>query len=232
MYAFSGFVSGLVDSSFADFEEKLKDAGEINGGGAAIIDNTLIEEEPVFPTREGPEWTQEFGDLRWAPNFIFGPAQFEKMRNLPRNSQDYQLGTKVAYFRARGLWICTGFLVGPDLVMTNAHCLPSDISRIEIYMAYYQEPSVDPTRGGVHARVTEVLRFNQQLDYALLRLDTPIGNTYGWLTLDETAAPQPGQSVKLIHHSAGRSKEISRQDSEIIALDDPRPYLPCLYCRH
>ena len=87
-------------------------------------------------------------------------------------------------------------------------------------MDYYQEPEVDRTRGGITARVTQVLRKNPQLDYALLRLDKPIGNTYGWLTLDTTTNPQPGQSVKLIHHSACRSKEISRQDSEIPALPD------------
>ena len=137
-----------------------------------------MEGDPEFPTREGPEWTQEIGELRWAPNFIFGPAQFEKMRDLPRNSRDYQLGTKVALFRVQGLWVCTGFLVGPDLLMTNAHCMPNDISKIEIYMEYYQDYSVDRTLGGVHAGVKEVLSYNTRLDYALLRLDTPIGNTY------------------------------------------------------
>ena len=222
------FVSCLVNNSFADFEEKIEDAGEINGA-APIIDDVIIEGEPEFPTREGPEWTQELGDLRWVPNFIFGPAQFEKMRDLPRNSQDYQLGTKVAYFSVQGLWICTGFLVGPDLLMTNAHCIPSDLSKIRVYMEYYQERSVDPTLGGVHAGVKEVLRYSVKLDYALLRLDTSIGNTYGWLTLDDTFNPQPGQSVKLIHHSDGRSKEISRQDSEIVIFDNAPPSLLAYY---
>ena len=66
--------------------------------------------------------------LQKAPHFIFGSADFEKMRDLPQDSQDYQLGTKVGWFVIRnrsdsGYWICTGFLVGPDLFMTNHHCI-------------------------------------------------------------------------------------------------------------
>ena len=52
-------------------------------------------------------------------------------------------------------------------------------------------------------------------DYALLRLNSPIGNTYGWLELDTTSV-NSGQSVKLISHPQGRSKEIVRRNSEII----------------
>ena len=218
-----GFALCLINISFADFAEKIRAAEEMIGTANFIEDDPIIEGDPEFPTAEGPEYIQDIGGFRLAPNFVFGPEQFEKMRDLPPDSQDYRLGTKIAYFHvqyARGYSCCTGFLVGPDLLMTNNHCLPSNISDIEIYMDYYQEPEVDRTRGGITARVTQVLRKNPQLDYALLRLDKPIGNTYGWLTLDTTSNPQPGQSVKLIHHSACRSKEISRQDSEIPALPD------------
>jgi len=94
-------------------------------------------------------------------------------------------------------------------------------------MDYYQEPNVDPRRGGVTAGVTAIVSADALLDYALLRLDKPIGNTYGWLELDTTTPAVPGQSVKLIHHSLARSKEISRRNSEIvevptdIAADNP-----------
>ena len=188
--------------------------------------------EPILEVRipEGDAYIQGTEDIKRAPNFIFGDPDYEKMRDLPVNSQDYQLGRKVAYLftsiepGSPVGFICTGFLVGPDLLMTNHHCVhdnydrPAPLERIEIYMDYYQEPDVDWTRGGVTAGVIAIVKADARLDYALLRLDKPIGNTYGWLELDTTTPATPGQSVKLIHHSSGRSKEISRRNSEIVEL--------------
>ena len=175
-----------------------------------------------------PEGGLEFQRV---PNFIFGSRDFEKMRDLPTNSQDYQLGRKVAYLQ---IWVkflgikiegkgCTGFLVGPDLLMTNRHCLYNEqtdrqyrIEDIEVYMDYYQEPEDDRRRGGITAGVLAVLEDDKPKDYALLRLDARIGDTYGWLELDATTTTDTSQSVKIIHHSAGRPKEISRRNSQIV----------------
>ena len=188
--------------------------------------------EPIFEFRvpEGDAYIQGNEDIKRVPNYIFGEPDFEKMRDLPVNSQDYQLGRHVGMLwtpvgpESPRAFICTGFLVGPDLLMTNHHCVHDDFNRpypleqIEIYMDYYQEWRDDPTRGGVTAGVLSILKADAQLDYALLRLDTPIGNTYGWLELDTTTPATPGQSVKIIHHSSGRSKEISRRNSQIVAV--------------
>ena len=198
------------------------------------LTNGFAEEvpEPIleFPVPEGDAYIQGTEDIKRAPNFIFGKPDFEKMRDLPKNSQDYQLGRKVAYLftafepRAPFGFVCTGFLVGPDLLMTNHHCVHDDFGRpaplelIAVYMDYYQEREDDPTRGGVTARVVAIIKADARLDYALLRLDKPIGNTYGWLELDTTTPATPGRSVKIIHHSSGRSKEISRRNSEIVEV--------------
>ena len=203
-------------------------------GLSLCLTNGFADEipEPILEFRipEGDEYIQGTEDIKRAPNAIFGTADYEKMRDLPKDSQDYQLGRKVAFlFTAvepgspRGL-ICTGFLVGPDLLMTNHHCVydnygrPPPLELMEIYMDYYQEWRDDPTRGGVTAGVAAIVKADAQLDYALLRLDKPIGNTYGWLELDTTTPATPGQSVKIIHHSSGRSKEISRRNSEIVEV--------------
>ena len=90
-------------------------------------------------------------------------------------------------------------------------------------MDYYQELDVDPTSGGVTAGVTAVLQADAPKDYALLRLDKPIGNTYGWLELDTTTRVDSSQSVKLISHNAGRSKEIVRRNSQIVDIPANHP---------
>ena len=60
-------------------------------------------------------------------------------------------------------------------------------------------------------------------DYALLRLDKPIGNTYGWLELDTMTAVDSSQSVKLISHPQARSKEIVRRNTDIVEIPAGHP---------
>ena len=201
---------------------------------------TIIPDEGFkFPVPKGPTDIPDLLEAQIGPEAIIGSPDFEKMRDLPINSRDYQLGRKVGWIaiparNAPGyFWICTGFLVGPDLFMTNHHCLHDNAGLLpmagtRIYMDYYQERAVDPTRGGITARVSAVVKMDEDLDYALLRLDRPIGNAYGWLELDTTIDPDDrSQSVKMISHPDGRSKEIVRRNSQVIPLTpDSRAQYP------
>ena len=206
------------------------------GENAPDLDNDIgiLEGGFDFPTAEGATYIQGTPEHQRVPELIFGNPDFEKMRDLPQNSRDYQLGRKVGWLvipsrsDPRRVWICTGFLVGPDLFMTNDHCINDAIGQLPltyaaIFMDYYQEPTVDPTRGGITARVSEVLRADSTKDYALLRLDRPIGNSYGWLELDTTTRVNSSQSVKLISHNDGRSKEIVRRNTQIVDIPFGHP---------
>ena len=200
-----------------------------NGGFA---DDIVIPEGILdYPLIEGPEQIEDIPEFQRNPEAIFGSPDFEKMRNLPPDSQDYQLGRKVSWIvifdriTDEPMWTCTGFLVGPDLLMTNAHCLYDfagdgrlRAGRVLIFMDYYQDPDVDDTLGGVTAYVTTILHADGPKDYALLRLNDPIGDTYGWLELDTTTETDTSQNVKIIQHPQGRSKEIARKNSQISDL--------------
>ena len=196
-------------------------------GEAIDIEKIIAEGNFAFPTADT--------EFQRVPDRIIGTPDFEKMRDLPPDSRDYILGRKVGWFvvpqrlNPSRVWLCTGFLVGPDLFMTNHHCIhdASGLLPLEgaaIYMDYYQDRDVDPTRGGITARVSSVLRMDALKDYALLRLDTAIGNTYGWLELDTTTRPNTSQSVKIIQHPDGRSKEIARQNSQIFDIPAGHPW--------
>ena len=210
--------------------------GFADNGAPAGLDNGFAIPEGSFdvPTADGAAYIQGTPEFQRGPDRIIGTRDFEKMRDLPPESRDYQLGTKVGWFviqhrsNPNRVWICTGFLVGPDLFMTNHHCIHDDfgllpIAGARIYMDYYQDRDVDPTRGGITARVTEILRMDGPKDYALLKLDRPIGNTYGWLELDTTTRPNSSQSVKLMSHPDGRSKEIVRRNSQIVNIPAGHP---------
>ena len=197
------------------------------------IENIIADEgiEGIeFPVRKGPTDIPGLPEVQIIPDVVIGTPDFEKMRDLPTDSQDYQLGRKVGMIlilnRSRdGISSCTGFLVGPDLFMTNHHCVHDEVGPLPlgrttaIFMDYYQDEDVDATLGGLTARVSEIVHADAEKDYALLRLNRPIGNTYGWLELDTTTdADDSSQSVKIISHPQGRSKEIVRRNSQILAL--------------
>ena len=194
-------------------------------GAPVDIGNIIAEGNFAFPTADGAAYIQGNAEYEKIPDVIIGDPDFEKMRDLPTDSQDYQLGTKVGMLLivvGERVYICTGFLVGPDLFMTNHHCIhDSDgnlrpLERAAIFMDYYQDRGDDPSLGGLTARVSALVVAEAEKDYALLRLDSPIGNTYGWLELDATTEVDSSQSVKLISHSLGRSKEIVRRNSQVL----------------
>ena len=232
------FVFGFAFCLTNGFADKVD--GFVDEAGGFADDNFIPVENFEFPTADGPAYIQGTPEFQRGPENIIGTNDFEKMRDLPSNSPDYQLGRKVGMiiipsrFDPNRAWACTGFLVGPDLFMTNHHCIHDDFGPrlfedARIYMDYYQDQDVNPTRGGVTAGVSEILRAEELKDYALLRLDRPIGDIYGWLELDTTTRVDSSQSVKLISHPDARSKEIVRRNTEIVelptALTDDYPFL-------
>jgi V8-like Glu-specific endopeptidase/uncharacterized protein YjbI with pentapeptide repeats len=227
------FVFGFafcLTNGFAEENKNGEHLEEINVAGDLIKDGRF-----EFPTPDGAAYIQGTPEFQKALENIIGSNDFEKMRDLPPESQDYILGTKVGMifipnrFDPNRGYFCTGFLVGPDLFMTNHHCIHDDLGRlslqgIEIYMNYYQDYDADPTLGGVTAGVAEVLKADALKDYALLRLNKPIGDTYGWLELDTTTRADSSQSVKMISHNQGRSKEIVRRNTEIVDIPAGHPW--------
>ena len=197
----------------------------------------ISEADFELPAAEGPAYIQDTLEYQRVPEHIIGTNDFEKMRDLPTDSQDYQLGRKVGVIGLQDRidpnlfhLQCTGFLVGPDLFMANHHCTYNDnglylLTGAAIFMDYYQELTVDRTAGGLTARVSEVLHADAAKDYALLRLDKPIGDTYGWLELDTTTTVNTSQSVKIIQHPYPRSKEIVRKNSQILGTLADYPFI-------
>ena len=165
---------------------------------------------------------------------------FEKVQDFPRSSDIYELGRKVAHLYIRGLIINgrkvntygTGFLVGRDLLLTNHHCvyrIPNErvgirykaqtfvqmpLSKFEVYMEYYGRGQ----KGQVSARVKSIVKANAALDYALLRLDVPLGDRYGWLELSESTPKEWSDQVRIIQHPRGREKEVVRKNSTVVAV--------------
>lgn len=124
----------------------------------------------------------------------------------------------------------TGFLVGPDMILTNYHVVEP--------LVYGEQGQLTPT--GRSARVKDVkLTFDYKLladrqtinpgedvslsssdwlidhglklglDYALLRLAQPVGNKRGWIALSSPPLLEAGMPLFIVQHPNGRPLQLA-----------------------
>lgn len=93
------------------------------------------------------------------------------------------------------LGACTGTLIGPSLVLTNAHCLIDEATDQPTALEILFRPNLIQGRANETARVIDYVygespfTGSQSEDWALLTLDQPLGERYGylgWRTVDFT----------------------------------------------
>ena len=184
-----------------------------------------------------PQTWAPIGEFAVAPDTsvtrerVQGTADFVRVASLPASDPDAQLSRKVGImhmvFEENGSIYkasCTGSLVGPDLFLTNHHCvvngngerIPTAGFRVDMN---FLTPGENGPSSGVSG-VNEVLALNESLDFALLRLARPLGDTIGWLQID----PNPNtlrleRAVKIIQHPDGRPKELVRKNTSIVRTE-------------
>lgn len=102
-----------------------------------------------------------------------------------------------------GTW-CTGALVAPDLVLTNAHCVLDDFGALRADLSFC--PAFRNGRCRHRSFATHTWwgtanpRANRASDWAILRLRSPLGLTYGTFPIRrETLAPN--EEVSLVSYS-------------------------------
>jgi V8-like Glu-specific endopeptidase len=112
-------------------------------------------------------------------------------------------------------YFCTAFLVSPNLMLTNNHCINTDAEMRSAFVEF------DYDEAGSHVekrRFKELVAHDENLDYALLRLkDT---STRAALTLKaiDLAA---NKDLVIIEHPAGKLKRFSRFDCKVTDTDLP-----------
>lgn len=86
-----------------------------------------------------------------------------------------------------GTPICTGSLISRDLVLTNSHCVLDHSSEAFTDRTIWFRPALGKQKTEIGARAIKVwlgtLQPSKQRshDWAILKLDRPLGETYGWL---------------------------------------------------
>lgn len=114
----------------------------------------------------------------------------------------------------------TGFLITPDLVMTNHHVLPTtEAARSSTYTMHYELDLDDTvkTTVAIGAAHGGIFYTNATLDYTVLQLEKTVANV-------EPLRLQPQQvqrdeRVTIIQHPGGHFKKISMQNNFVVYAD-------------
>lgn len=168
-----------------------------------------------FPAGDGTYTTYAIRDIPLWENFAdyighptYGPLGRSVGMLVIDGTQSGPRGTRTL---RKEPW-CTATLIAPNRVLTNAHCVLDSSLRISnawVRMDYL----------GADSQVTDIalsirpVDYDFALDYAVLDvLDEhdfpPVPLNFG--------APVPGESLFMIHHSAGEIKRISRRNCSVL----------------
>jgi V8-like Glu-specific endopeptidase len=130
-----------------------------------------------------------------------------------------RVARSVAYIQVNGgkgqPWRGTGFLVTPDLMVTNEHILhdTAELSGTVVRFNYEDDGlgRAQPVRE-YSPRPDGLFHADPELDFAIVELDGSPGDDWGWLPF-EGATVDVGERVNIVQHPGGRAKEIAIQSN-------------------
>ena len=123
----------------------------------------------------------------------------------------------------------TGFLVGPNLVLTNSHVVyqpgPETPRRgfpEQIACQFdYEDGAGAPTLVRLRPDALAMRSPAAALDFALLALAEPVGEARGWEEPRKFVDPEPGEAVFVLQHPGGRKLRLAA--GAVVAPTTPSP---------
>ena len=155
---------------------------------------------------------------------IIGPSNLQPIRDYAKDALVSGLSravAKLSFIEGTSAFVCTGFLITDELLMTNEHCVntPALCATTIAYFGFELRPDgfVDPGR---QFRCSQLVAVNHQLDFAVLRIAQSPGATYGKLSLSPQVLSS-NEAAFIVEHPAGRAKEIALHDCRLVQLSVP-----------
>jgi V8-like Glu-specific endopeptidase len=111
---------------------------------------------------------------------------------------------RLRFMTATGGAFCSGFLVGPDLLLTNQHCIsnPAEAASARVEFGFDSGGATPVTFG-----VTKIEAVDPRLDYSLLRLRGNAATQFGRLFLGSAVLSQ--MPLFLVQHPQGLPKKVA-----------------------
>lgn len=206
---FLSTLSGMVGLQEADFLKEL-----------------ITKYDLMIPTTKTPQLTD------WRP--VTTPQEvLEKiigentLRPIAFLQQGVKVSRSVAYVEVRSqeaVWSGTGFMVSPNLLITNHHVLPEQylLTESKFRFNYQLDLNENPElHKNYVAKPNGVYCANRALDYALIELNGNPGDEWGILKI-RTQIPPIDSRVNIIQHPNGLPKQIAMQNNFVKYVDDKR----------
>jgi V8-like Glu-specific endopeptidase len=169
--------------------------------------------------------SSRLGSEEWAEDDAFVPLTYEKVVGLNNLLSIGWVG------RALELAACvcrlnlpagagSGFLIAPDLVLTNHHVLPDEDSAKVAVAEFNYQVDWDGTMEPVRRFTCDPTFFhsNKELDYAIVRVNGAPGDLYGFVDLGKRAEATVNDFVSIIQHPNGGPKKIAFTDNKVSAV--------------
>lgn len=121
-----------------------------------------------------------------------------------------------------GLGLGTGFLVAPNLVLTNNHVIPSaDHARNTTLRFNYETDVSGQLMASTYYACSPDICFvtDVDLDFSLVGVQNDPGMRFGYVPVRRTT-PTVGGRVNIIQHPGGQPKQIGLVDNEVAYVDD------------
>ncbi len=182
-----------------------------------FLDRLLTKYDMMTPIAALPDIGQWQGQE--TPTNIFEKIIGENtLRPIAFLAEGLKVARSVAYIGVRTSeksWSGTGFLITPNLLLTNNHVIPNpDVLSHTLFRFNYEEnfSGEAQTPSEYRAKSKGIFHTNKDLDYTIVELKGEPGTEWGYLPLAARDIRR-GSRVNIIQHPIGRPKEISFQNN-------------------
>ncbi|MFH2067836.1 MAG: serine protease [Pseudomonadota bacterium] len=133
-----------------------------------------------------------------------------------------QISRAVVHITIPGMGVATGFMIRPDVMMTNNHVFGSadDAKEAIIRFNYQIDLSGNFLPTDDYRCDVSFFHTNAQLDYSIVKLKGDPGLKWGYIQLPSDDTVKVQDDVFIIQHPGGEHKQIGLSDNEVAYVDD------------
>lgn len=183
----------------------------------AVLDSVLTGYDLMTPVARAPGVGAWHGTTTDLTQVFLRPNTLCPTGVLPTAAAVARCVAHVAVTTPARSWSGTGFLVGPDLLLTGNHVLPrADLALTTTFRFNYQyDADGRPERPDDYTGAPGGLfHTSKDLDYTLVRLAGCPGDRWTYLPLG-AETPAIGDRVSIVGHPAGQPKQIAMRDNVV-----------------